>query len=73
MSPAIVRRSDDCLWVRPGEVQVRADVRSAVKDALIDIAHDQGRPFKHVIDDALTAYARENWLREEQLPFRSAA
>lgn len=68
-----VRRGADCLWVRDNEVRIGVDVRAPIKDALIDIAHDQNRLLKHVIEDALTSYARENWLREEPLPFRSAA
>lgn len=62
-----LRKSDDCLTVRPAEIRLGADIRGPVKDALIDISFDQNRPFKEVVGDALTDYARLHWQREETL------
>lgn len=65
--PMLLRRSADCLAVRPREIRLGADVRGPVKDALIDISYDQNRSLKEVVSDALTDYARLHWQREELL------
>lgn len=64
---APVRKSADCLPIRPGIVVLRADIRAPLKDAMIDIAFDQGRLLRDVVQDACAEYAYANWQREEPI------
>lgn len=65
MAHQVVRSSHAIGKPRKGEVRFGCDIRAVVKDALIDIAHDQRRTLRAVGEDALTDYARLHWQREE--------
>lgn len=65
MAHPVVRALEGTGIVRPGEVRIGCDIRAALKDTLIDIAHDQRRTLRAVCEDALNDYARQHWQREE--------